>query len=70
MIHFDKVSKIYADNSVALDEVTYDSVKVSPTGVYAAQFDEVNLPAPTAERRLSTGVYQVSNYFDDYTPLT
>ena len=57
-------------SSVEFDEVTYSSIKVSPTGVYAAQFDEVNLPAGTAERRTSTGTYQVSGYFDEYTPLT
>jgi hypothetical protein len=54
-------------SSVELDEVTYSSVKVSPAGVYAAEFDEVNLTAGTAERRTSTGTYMVSGYFDEYT---
>ena len=54
-------------SSVELDEVTYGSIKVSPTGVYAAQFNEVDLTAGTAERRTSTGVYQVSGFFDEYT---
>ena len=54
-------------SSVELDEVTYGSIKVSPTGVYAAQFDETTLAAGTAERRTNTGVYQVSGYFDEYT---
>lgn len=56
-------------SSVQLDEVTYGSIKVSPTGVYAAQFNEVDLAAGIAERRTNTGVYQVSGYFDEYTPM-
>lgn len=54
-------------SSVAFDEVTYGSIKVGTTGVYAAQFDEVSLAAGTAERRTSTGTYMVSGYFDEYT---
>jgi len=53
--------------AVGLDEITYSSIKISPTGVYAAQFDEVNLSAGTAERKTNTGTYQVSGYFDEYT---
>lgn len=53
--------------AVELDEVTYSNIKISPTGVYAAEFDEVNLTAGTAERRTSAGVYMVSGYFDEYT---
>lgn len=53
--------------SVPLDETTSTSIKVSPTGVYAAQFDEVNLAAGTAERRTNTGTYMVSGYFDEVT---
>jgi hypothetical protein len=56
--------------SVELDEVTYNSIKVGPTGVYSAQFDEISLSTSTAERRTSTGTYMVSGYFDEYTPLT
>jgi hypothetical protein len=54
-------------SNVTFDETTYNSVKVSPTGVFAAEFDEVNLSASTAERRTSTGTYQVSGYFDEVT---
>jgi hypothetical protein len=43
------------------------AIRVSTTGVYASQFDEVNLAAGTAERRTSTGTYLVSGYFDEYT---
>ena len=57
------------NSGVELDEITHGSIKVSPTGVYAAQFDETTLTAGTAERRTSTGVYQVSGYFDEYTPI-
>jgi len=57
------------NSSVELDEITHSSIKVNPTGVYAAQFDETTLTAGTAERRTSTGVYQVSGYFDEYTPI-
>jgi hypothetical protein len=53
--------------SVELNEVLYSSIKVSPTGVYAAQFDEVSLSTSTAERKTSTGIYRVSGYFDEYT---
>lgn len=65
------ISKLFStgilQTSVELDEVTYGSIKVSPTGVYAAQFDETILAAGTAERRTSTGVYQVSGSFDEHT---
>ena len=57
-------------SSVELDEVTYESIKVSPAGVYASEFDETTLTAGTAERRTSTGVYQVSGSFDEVTPFT
>ena len=57
-------------SSVELDEVTYGSIKVSPAGVYAAEFDETTLTAGTAERKTSTGVYQVSGSFDEVTPFT
>lgn len=45
------------------------SVKISPTGVYAAQFDEVNLAAGTAERKTNTGTYLVSGSFDEVTGM-
>ena len=54
-------------SAVELDEISYTSVKVGPSGVYAALFDETNLAAGTAERRTSTGTYLVSGYFDEYT---
>lgn len=54
-------------SSVQFDEVTYSTIKVSTSSVYAAQFDEVSLAAGTAERRTSTGTYMVSGYFDEYT---
>ena len=54
-------------SSVELDEVTYSTIKLSETNVFAAQFDEVNLAAGTAERRTSTGTYMVSGRFDEYT---
>jgi hypothetical protein len=54
-------------SSVQFDEVTYSAIKVGPNGVFAAQFDEVNLAADTAERRTNTGTYLVSGYFDEYT---
>jgi len=57
-------------SSVELDEVTYGSIKISPAGVYASEFDETTLTAGTAERRTSTGVYQVSGSFDEVTPFT
>jgi len=43
------------------------AVRVSSTGVYATQFDEVSLAAGTAERKTSTGTYLVSGHFDEYT---
>ena len=49
------------------DVSTSTAIKISTSSVYAALFDEVSLSAGTAERRLSTGVYQVSGYFDEYT---
>jgi hypothetical protein len=54
-------------SAVELNEISYTSIKVGPAGVYAAQFDEVNLAAGTAERRTSTGTYMVSGRFDEYT---
>jgi hypothetical protein len=54
-------------SSVQFDEITTSTIKVGPTGVFAAQFDEVSLPAGTAERRTNTGTYLVSGSFDEYT---
>ena len=45
------------------------AIRVSNTGVYAAQFDEVNLAAGTAERKTSTGTYLVSGYFNEVTGM-
>lgn len=54
---------------VALDEVTYSSIKVSPTGIYASEFDEVNLSVGVAERKTNTGTYMVSGRFDEVTGM-
>lgn len=54
-------------SSVPFDEITYSTIKISETNVFAAQFDEVGLAAGTAERRTSTGTYMVSGEFDEYT---
>jgi len=55
-------------SSVGLDEVNFNGVvKVGPDGVFAKEFNEIDLAAGTAERRLSDGTYLVSGYFDDYT---
>jgi hypothetical protein len=65
------ITKLFSNgllqSSVEFDEITHGSIKVSPAGVYAAEFDEVNLTAGIAERRTGTGVYQVSGFFDEYT---
>jgi len=53
--------------AVGMDEITYNSIKVSPNGLYSAGFDEISLSTSTAERRTNTGIYQVSGYFDEYT---
>jgi hypothetical protein len=54
-------------SGVIFDEVTYNTIKISTSSVYAAQFDEVSLPTSTAERRTNTGTYMVSGYFDEWT---
>jgi hypothetical protein len=57
-------------NSVTYDNLTpfrLPLMRVSETGIYAYQFDEINLDSSVAERKKSDGVYQVSGYFDDYT---
>jgi hypothetical protein len=65
------ISKLFStgilQSSVPLDEVTYSSIKVGTNGIFASEFDEVNLTAGTAERRTNTGTYLVSGYFDEYT---
>lgn len=58
-----------------INSVNYDSstpfklsvMRVSPTGIYSVEFDEINLDSSVAERKKSDGTYQVSGYFDDYT---
>jgi hypothetical protein len=58
-----------------INTVTYNSLtpfyfpmmRTSSSGVYALQFDEINLDSSVAERKNSDGTYQVSGYFDDYT---
>jgi hypothetical protein len=65
------ISKLFStgilQTSVDLDEVTYNSVKLSLLGVFANQFDEINLDSSVAERRKSDGTYQVSGQFDEIT---
>jgi hypothetical protein len=66
------ITKLYSsgilESSAELNEITYGSIKVSPTGIYASQFDEISLSTSTSERRTSTGTYMVSGYFDEYSP--
>jgi len=54
-------------SSVIFDEVTYNTIKISTSSVYAAQFDEISLSSGIAERRNNTGTYFVSGYFDEWT---
>jgi hypothetical protein len=57
-------------SAVELDEVTYTSIKVSPTGVYAAEFDEVSINPVSngvAKKEYPNGNLQVAGYFDEYT---
>lgn len=63
------VSTGVLQTGVALDEVTYSSIKVSPTGIYAAEFDEVNLSVGVTERKTNTGTYMVSGRFDEVTGM-
>ena len=62
------ISKLFSTGilqTLPLDEVTYNSIKVNSAGVYAAEFDEVNLTG-AVERRTSSGTYLVSGHFDEY----
>jgi hypothetical protein len=64
------ITKLYRagvlQSSVEFDEITYTSVKISPTGVYASEFDEVTITGePIAERRSRDGKLFVSGYFDE-----
>lgn len=65
------ISKLFStgilQSSVVLDEVSYGSIKVGTNGVFASEFDEVNLTSGPAERKTNTGTYQVKGYFDEYT---
>lgn len=65
------ISKLFPtgvlQTSVGLDEVTYNSIKVGSTGLFANQLDEINLSSGVAERRLSDGTYQVSGEFDEHS---
>ena len=65
------ISKLFPtgilQTGVTLDEVTYSFIKVGTNGVFASEFDEVNLTGTVAERKTNTGKYQVSGYFDEYT---
>jgi hypothetical protein len=68
------ISKLFPtgilQTAVELDEISYSSIKMSTSGVYAAEFDETTLAAGTAERKTNTGVYQVSGSFDEVTTFT
>lgn len=56
--------------SVELDEITYTNVKISPTGVYSSEFDEVTIAnQPVAERRTRDGKLLISGEFDETTNL-
>jgi len=62
------ITKLFSNgllqSAVELDEVTYNSVKISPDGIYSAGFDETTLTG-AAERRTSDGKYLVSGSFDE-----
>ena len=64
------ITKLFSNgllqSAVELDEITYNSIKITSTGLYASKFDETSNPA-VAERRLSDGTYQVSGFFDEYS---
>jgi hypothetical protein len=58
-------------NGVSYNSLTpaFSRFKVSTTGIYAAEFDEINLDISVAERKKSDGTYQVSGYFDEYNSI-
>jgi hypothetical protein len=64
------ITKLFSNgllqSAVELDEITYNSIKITSTGLYASNFDETSNPT-VAERRLSDGTYQVSGFFDEYS---
>ena len=66
------ITKLYRtgilQSSVEFDEITHSVVKISPTGVYASEFDEVTMSGePVAERRTRDGKLLVSGEFDEVT---
>jgi len=63
------VSNINGVTYNSLTPLYFPMMRVSTTGIYAIQFDEVNLDSSVAERRKSDGTYQVPGYFDEYTPF-
>jgi Concanavalin A-like lectin/glucanases superfamily len=62
------ITKLFSNgllqSAVELDEITYNSVKISTAGIYSAGFDETTLTGAT-ERRTSDGKYLVSGSFDE-----
>jgi len=69
------ISKLFStgvlQTSVVLDEVTYGSIKVSPTGVYAAQFDEfTGAPVVDSSLQLWLDAGQSSSYSGTGTTWT
>lgn len=54
-------------SSVEFDEITYSIVKISPTGVYASEFDELTITGqqPIAERKTRDGKWLVTGEFDE-----
>ncbi len=69
------ISKLFStgilQTSVVLDEVTYGSIKVSPTGVYAAEFDEfTGAPVVDSSLQLWLDAGQTSSYSGTGTTWT
>ena len=69
------ISKLFStgvlQTTVQLDEVTYGSIKVSPTGVYAAQFDEfTGAPVVDSSLHLWLDAGQPSSYSGTGTTWT
>ena len=64
------ITKLFSNgllqSAVELDEITYNSIKITSTGLYASKFDETGNPT-VAERRLNDGTYQISGFFDEYS---
>ena len=61
---------LYASNSVVFNEISQSNISITPSGVFAYQFDEVSGTLNNrAMQQYANGVVRISGVFDETTGI-